>query len=63
MEDVGHVAGTASALIGTVTLVGGSLLGAAVAAVVSDSVTPFALSFLVFGLFMIGFVVWAGRAV
>jgi DHA1 family bicyclomycin/chloramphenicol resistance-like MFS transporter len=63
MEDVGHVAGTASALIGTVTLVGGSLLGAAVAAVVSDSVTPFALSFLVFGLFMIGFVVWARRAV
>jgi DHA1 family bicyclomycin/chloramphenicol resistance-like MFS transporter len=62
MEDVGHVAGTASAMIGTVTLVGGSVLGSAVAAIVSTSVTPFALGFLAFGLLMIGSVVWARQA-
>ena len=59
MEAVGHVAGTASAMIGTVTLVGGSVLGSAVAAVVSTSVTPFAIGFLAFGLLMVGFVVWS----
>jgi MFS transporter, DHA1 family, multidrug resistance protein len=63
MEDVGHVAGTASALIGTVTLIGGSVLGALVDAAVSGSVTPFAVSFLVFGALMIGFAVWARRSV
>lgn len=63
MEAVGHVAGTASALIGTVTLVGGSVLGSAVAAIVSTSVTPYAIGFLAFGLLMIGFVVWARQGV
>jgi DHA1 family bicyclomycin/chloramphenicol resistance-like MFS transporter len=61
LEDVGHVAGTASALIGTVTLFGGSLLGSLVDRTVSTSVTPFAAGFLVFGLLMVAFVVWAGR--
>lgn len=63
MEDVGHLAGTASALIGTITLVGGGLLGAAAAAVISSSTTPFAANFLVFGGLMTGFVVWDRRSV
>jgi DHA1 family bicyclomycin/chloramphenicol resistance-like MFS transporter len=53
MEDVGHVAGTASAVIGTVTTVGGSLLGSVVDRAISDSVVPFALGYLVFGLAMV----------
>lgn len=61
MEDVGHVAGTASAMIGTVTLIGGSLLGSLVDRAVSTSVTPFAFGFLGFGGLMIAFVWWARR--
>ncbi len=62
MEDVGHLAGTASALIGTITLVGGGILGSAAAAIISDSTTPFALSFFVFGALMTGFVMWDRRS-
>ena len=61
MEDVGHVAGTASAVIGTVTTVGGSLLAALIDRLVDDSVVPFALGFFGYGLLMVGFAVWARR--
>jgi DHA1 family bicyclomycin/chloramphenicol resistance-like MFS transporter len=62
MEDVGHVAGTAAAVIGTVTTVGGSLLGSLVDRAIADSVEPFSLGFLVFGLAMVAAVVSARRA-
>ncbi len=61
MEDVGHVAGTASAMIGTVTLIGGSLLGSFIDRALSTSVTPFAVGFFGFGALMVGFAWWALR--
>jgi DHA1 family bicyclomycin/chloramphenicol resistance-like MFS transporter len=61
MEDVGHIAGTASAVIGTISTVGGSILGSLVDRFVTNSVLPFALGFLVFGVAGAALVVWSRR--
>lgn len=61
MEHVGHIAGTASAVIGTVSTVGGSFLGSLVDRAVSNSVVPFALGFLVFGTTATALVGWSRR--
>lgn len=61
MEDVGHVAGTASAIIGTVTIVGGSFLGSFVDRAIGESIVPFALGFFVFGSLIVVFVTLARR--
>lgn len=49
MQDVGHIAGTASAVIGTVTTLGGSLLGSLIDRTISDSVLPFAAGMVIYG--------------
>ncbi|MFK8025993.1 MAG: multidrug effflux MFS transporter [Ilumatobacter sp.] len=43
MTPVGHIAGTASALTGSVSMAGGALLGTIVSAQITDSATPFAV--------------------
>lgn len=53
MEEVGHVAGMASALIGAVPTVFGAVLAGFVDQAVSDTITPVAVGFLAFGLLMI----------
>ncbi len=50
MQPMAHLAGTASAVVGTMAMGGGSLLGAIVDRFLSDTVTPQALGFLVFSL-------------
>jgi DHA1 family bicyclomycin/chloramphenicol resistance-like MFS transporter len=62
MEDVGHIAGTASAVIGTVSTVGGSILGSLVDRFVTDSVAPFALGFLIYGTLGAALVMWSRRS-
>lgn len=61
MLPMGHVAGTASAVIGTVSLAGGAALGAVIDSLYRDSATPLIISFLVFGMLALGAVVWAER--
>jgi DHA1 family bicyclomycin/chloramphenicol resistance-like MFS transporter len=61
MDDVGHVAGTASALLGTITFVGGSLLGSLVDRTVSNSVVPLAVGYLGYGTLAAACAIWATR--
>lgn len=49
MEHVGHVAGTASSVIGALQIAGGALLGSVLDRTLDGSITPFALGFLVYG--------------
>lgn len=49
MEHVGHVAGTASSVIGAMQIAGGALLGSVLDRTLDGSVTPLALGFLCYG--------------
>ncbi|MDH3500179.1 MAG: MFS transporter [Acidimicrobiia bacterium] len=50
MQPMGHLAGTAAAVVGTFAMGGGSLLGAVIDRTLSDSVTPQTVAFLAFSL-------------
>ena len=47
LDDVGHVAGTASSFVGAVSLVGGAQLARFIDEAIDDTVTPFAVGFLI----------------
>lgn len=49
MAPVGHIAGTASAITGTVFMGGGALLGSVLDRAIATSVTPLAVGFTVYG--------------
>jgi len=59
LNPLGHIAGTASAVVGTVSAGFGSVLGAVVDSQISDSVTPMSVSALVFGLLAHASARWA----
>ena len=61
MEPMGRLAGTASAVIGTMSMGLGSVLGAVVDTFLEESVTPMAMGFLVFGTLTLASVLWARR--
>lgn len=61
LQPVGDVAGTASALVATITTAGGALLGALVDARFDGTVTPLAVSVALSGLVIVGLVRWAAR--
>ncbi len=61
LSSLGHVAGMASALVGTVSLAGGALLGTIIDRSLGATITPFAVGFVVYGLFAAGCVAWAER--
>jgi DHA1 family bicyclomycin/chloramphenicol resistance-like MFS transporter len=60
MEEMGHIAGTASAVIGTISYTGGAILAGLVDGAMSDSLIPIALGFLVYGAGMLASMAWAG---
>lgn len=60
MEAMGHVAGTASAVVGTLSLLSGSLL--AMVPTLESSVTPMSAGFVSYGTLAWAFVLWAERA-
>ena len=60
MEPMGHLAGTASAVIGTFSLLGGTALGFLIDATLETSVTPMSFGFLIYGSLAMLSVVWAG---
>ena len=47
LDDVGHIAGTAASTIGAISFVGASLLSPLVDGAIVDTVTPFALGYVV----------------
>jgi DHA1 family bicyclomycin/chloramphenicol resistance-like MFS transporter len=61
MTPMGHVAGTASAIIGTVSTAGGTLLGALFDRTFNGTITPLSIAFLSMGLAALAAVTWAER--
>lgn len=61
MWPMGHIAGTASAIIGTMSVAGGALIGAFIDRQYTDSVTPLVVAFAVLGVLALATVTWAER--
>jgi len=59
LDPLGHIAGTASGVIGTISAGFGAVLGAIVDAFISDNVTPMSLSALIFGILAYASAKWA----
>jgi MFS transporter, DHA1 family, multidrug resistance protein len=61
MMPMGHVAGTASSVLGAVQVAGGALLGSILDQSFDGTIRPLTMGFLVCGLIALGFVAWAER--
>ncbi|NHZ70125.1 MAG: MFS transporter [Proteobacteria bacterium] len=61
LTPMGAVAGTASALIGAISILGGSVLGSFIDRAFDGTITPFALSAVGAGVVALGFSWWADR--
>jgi DHA1 family bicyclomycin/chloramphenicol resistance-like MFS transporter len=61
MLPMGHIAGTASAVIGTVSMSGGALFGSIINGMYTDSALPLIVAFLAFGVLTLAAVIWAER--
>lgn len=61
MTPLGHVAGTASAIIGTVSTGGGTALGAIFDRTYNGTITPLSLAFLGVGICALAIVAWTER--
>jgi MFS transporter, DHA1 family, multidrug resistance protein len=59
MWPMGHIAGTASAVIGTIPVAGGALIGLIIDRQYTDSVAPLVIAFAVLGTLSFLFVLWA----
>ncbi|GMR02727.1 MAG: multidrug effflux MFS transporter [Acidimicrobiia bacterium] len=59
---MGSMAGTASAVIGMVSILGGSMIGSLIDRAFNGTITPFAVSAAITGILAFGFFVWADRA-
>ncbi len=62
LDDVGHIAGTAASTIGAISFIGSSLLSPIVDSTIENTVTPFALGFLVLAVAATGAAIWADRS-
>lgn len=60
MEHVGHVAGTASSVIGALQIAGGALLGSFLDRTLDGSITPLAIGFLGYGVLCWFLLSWSG---
>lgn len=61
MEPLGHVAGTASSVLGVITFTGGAILGALVGLAFNGTLIPLAAAFALFGWTAVGIVYWTER--
>ena len=61
LESLGHIAGMAAAVVGTVSLAGGAALGTIIDRSLGETITPFVIGFVVYGLIAAGWVAWAER--
>jgi DHA1 family bicyclomycin/chloramphenicol resistance-like MFS transporter len=62
MEPMGHIAGTASAVVGMMSTAAGAGLSALIDSRIGSTVTPMALGFSVYCSIALGFALWAVRA-
>lgn len=63
MDPMGRVAGTASAVIGTISMAGGALMGAVLDRAFDGTILPLTLGFAGLGVVALGLVLWAERGV
>lgn len=61
MEPMGELAGTAAAVIGTITMGGGALLASFVDRAIAGTVTPLAVAYAVYGAIGLAIALWARR--
>ena len=61
MWPMGHIAGTASAVVGTIPIAGGALIGALIDRQYTDSVAPLVVAFAVLSTVALACVLWAER--
>ena len=61
MEPMGELAGTASAVIGTISMGGGALLAMLIDRTIAGSVTPLAVAYAGYGAVGLAFALWARR--
>lgn len=61
LEPMGRIAGTASSVVGTLSLLGGTLLGMLIDSRLEGSVTPMSAGFLAYGSLALIAVMWADR--
>lgn len=61
MEPLGHVAGTASSVLGFMSTVGGALIGAAIGQSFDGTATPMVVGYFTVSLIALGFVLYAER--
>jgi len=61
MTPVGHIAGMASAITGTIFMGGGAILGSILDRLLDDTVTPLAFGFLIYGVIALSLVLWTER--
>jgi DHA1 family bicyclomycin/chloramphenicol resistance-like MFS transporter len=61
MEPMGHMAGTASAVVGMMSTAAGAGLSALIDSQIDSTVTPMAVGFVVYGTIALGFALWACR--
>jgi len=61
MEPLGHIAGTASSLQGTITTIGGALIGYAIGQQFDATTIPFLTGFTVCGITALAAAWWANR--
>jgi DHA1 family bicyclomycin/chloramphenicol resistance-like MFS transporter len=59
LEPLGHVAGMASAVIGTMSFGGGALLGTLIDRNISGTITPLVVGMVVYGSIAAGWIAWA----
>lgn len=58
MWPMGHIAGTASAVTGTISVAGGATIGAVIDQIYTDSVLPLIIAFAVLGVCALGIALW-----
>jgi MFS transporter, DHA1 family, multidrug resistance protein len=61
MEPLGHVAGTASSVLGFLQTVGGSVIGAMIGQAFNGTVTPLAVGYFIVSVLALAFVLIAER--
>lgn len=61
MEPLGHIAGTASSVQGTITTIGGALIGFAIGQQFNGTTIPFLIGFTICGGASLAMAIWANR--
>ena len=61
LEPLGHMAGMASAVVGTMSLGGGAVLGTLIDRNLAGTITPLVVGMVLYGFIAAGWIAWAGR--